>query len=121
MGFKLFKIGFFLELVKNQTFQTSRNVFELHDVYSFLCSIFLSVTDFQSIRMHKPLLLYDYHEVLVFLSKLVHIVFIGTTACIQRIQNQCGGSLAGLEKLNVSSTPKMYRIKKKFHRAQEKL
>ena len=58
--------------------------------------------------MHKPLLLYDCHEVLVFLNKLVHIVF--TTACIKRIQNQCGGSLAGLEKLNVSSTPKMYRI-----------
>ena len=68
--------------------------------------------------MHKPLLLYDYHEVLVFLSKLVHIVF--TTACIKRIQNQCGGSLAGLEKLNVSSTPKI-ELKKKFHRAQEKL
>ena len=58
--------------------------------------------------MHKPLLLYDCHEALVFLSKLVHTVF--TTTCIERIQNQCGGSLAGLEKLNVSSTPKMYRI-----------
>ena len=61
--------------------------------------------------MHKPLLLYDYHEVLVFLSKLVHIVFTGTTACIKRIQNQCGGSLAGLEtecKLNSKDRIKFF-------------
>ena len=58
--------------------------------------------------MHKPLRLYDCHEALVFLSKLVHTVF--TTTCTERIQNQCGGSLAGLEKLNVGSIPKLYRI-----------
>ena len=45
--------------------------------------------------MHKPLRLYDCHDILVFFSKLIHTVFI--TTCLERIQYQRGGSLAGLE------------------------